>query len=66
MTWIKNNLITIVEIIGFIYDGIEIIVNGFARLFPGNKVVKTVHDLLAKVDAPLKSLKSFLLGKVGS
>lgn len=65
MGWIKNNLVTIVEIVGVLYDAFEVAVNGLARLIPGNAVIKSVHDFLAKIDAPLKSIKSFLLGTSG-
>lgn len=64
-TWVRNNLITVVEIVSVVYDALEVVVNGLARLIPGNTVVKKVHALLALVDAPLKKAKDFLLNTVG-
>lgn len=65
MSWIKNNLVTVVEAVALVYDAVEVVINGLARLIPGNKVILVVHDLLAKLDAPLKQLKRFLLGTSG-
>lgn len=64
ISWVRNNLITLVEVIGFVLDGIEIIVNGLVRLFPSNSLVIKVHDILKNIDAPVRNLKSFLL-KIG-
>lgn len=65
MGWVKNNLITVVEILALVYDALEVVVNGLARLIPGNATIKKVHDILSKFDAPLKKLKGFLLGSGG-
>lgn len=65
MSWIRNNLVTIVEVVALIYDAFEVVVNGLARLIPGNATVLAIHDLLAKIDEPIKKLKSFLLGTNG-
>jgi len=64
ISWLRNNLVTVVEIVAIAYDAIEIVVNGLARLIPGNKTIKVVHDILAKIDGPLKRVKDFLLGRV--
>ena len=62
--FLRNNLITVVEVIVLIYDAIAVAVNGLARLVPGNKTITAVHDFLNKVKSPLDSVKSFLL-KIG-
>lgn len=63
--WLRNNLITIVEILNFVYDGVEIIINGLVRLFPSNTTIVLVHDFLAKLQSPLKQAKDFLVKAAG-
>lgn len=65
ISWLRNNLITVVEILNFVYDGVEIIINGLVRLFPANKTIVLVHDLLAKFQGPLKQAKAFLVKTAG-
>lgn len=61
--WLRNNCVTLVEAVDFIYKGVELIVNGIARLFPGNKLIVWIHDILAYIGDPLESLKQYLLEK---
>lgn len=65
MSWIRNNLVTLIEVVALVYDAVEVVINGLARLIPGNATVLAIHGLLAKIDEPLKKLKAFLLGTSG-
>ena len=59
--YVRNNLMTIVDSLELIYSGIELIINGIARLIPGNVVIITVHDFLAKGHGIFKRVKDFLV-----
>lgn len=62
--FLRNNLITVVEVAIVVYDAIAVAINGVARLVPGNATITKVHDFLNKVKGPLDWVKSFLL-KIG-
>lgn len=61
--WLRNNAVTLVEIVSVLYDAAEVVVNGLMRLIPGNKHVILVHDILDKIQGPLQKVKDFLLKK---
>lgn len=63
--WVRNNLLTVVEIADVIFDALEVVVNGLTRLIPGNKHVILIHDILKKVQGPLQQVKDFLLRRLG-
>ena len=52
--YFSKNLITIVEAIVVVWEGVSIILNGIARLVPGNSTIVAVHDFLKKFEEPLK------------
>lgn len=60
-TWIKNNLVTLVEVVSIVYDAIQIVFNGLARLVPGNLLIKQVHDFLKQLQSPLDKIKAWLI-----
>ena len=65
MNWIKNNLITIVEILIVVADIAELAVNGIARIFLPTETVKKIHDGIKFADEWLVKIKGFLLVKAG-
>jgi hypothetical protein len=63
IVWLRNNIITIVEAAQLIYQGVELILNGVARLIPGNTVILQVHAILKKI-VVFEKIKKFLLAVV--
>ncbi len=59
--WIRNNAVTVVEALKLIYTGVELILNGAARLVPGNAVIKAVNDFLKKGENYFDVVKEWLL-----
>lgn len=65
INWVKNNLITVVEVIDVVLQAIQLIVNAIARLVPGNKTIQWVHEAIKFIEVPTNKLKDFLLKRAG-
>ena len=61
LSWIRNNAVTLVEVLQHIYRTLELFINGLARIIPGNTVIVTVHDYIAKGRIIFTQLKEWLL-----
>lgn len=61
MTWIRNNILTLVEIVIVLLEAISLVLNAVVRLVPNNTFVKNFHDAIKFIEAPARKLKSFLL-----
>lgn len=65
INWIKNNLVTVVEVVAVVVDAAEILVNGIARFFLPTDKVKMIHDALKLADEWLVKIKGFLVKTAG-
>lgn len=66
INWIKNNLISIVELVDIVLQALQLIVNFAIRaFFPNNEFVRKVHDWIKFIEVPTNKLKDFLLKRAG-
>jgi hypothetical protein len=66
ISWVRNNAVSIVEIIDWILQLLQLIVNIATRLLPvGNKWVVRIHDGMKIIEAPTNAIKNFLLQRAG-
>lgn len=65
ISWFRNNLVTVIEVVDVILQAIQLIVNALARLVPGNKTIEWVHNAIKFIEAPTNKLKDFLLKRAG-
>jgi hypothetical protein len=71
LSWIRQNLVTVIEIVEIIYDILQFVVNAAARIVAFTPSVKDdtfvakIHDYLKFAEPFIKKAKNFLLRRVG-
>ena len=71
INWIRQNLVTLVEIVETVYDVLQLIVNAATRIVAitpsvtDDTYVAKIHNILAIGKPWIKKVKDFLLQRAG-